>query len=117
MSIYVSCDGKLNPVGSDYIAKIAISKIRRRGDYDLLSYNCHQFVSGCLLGNNEVERDRLWMVKEDAKKAIGASSWRVWDIDQFSEQMKFDALLQSDLNKMLAEFENVEEEFKTNWLS
>ncbi len=77
-SIYVSSrDGRA--VGSRQAAQRALEMVGRSRDYNLVLDNCHQFSSGCLTGNFENSDNFLWMLKETAKKIIGADDdWRKW---------------------------------------
>ena len=78
ISIYVSCkDG--HAVGSQAVARRARSMVGRCRDYNLIFDNCHQFTSGCLTGDFENSDDFLWMLKDTAKKRLGADEWRVWN--------------------------------------
>ncbi|MCD9543402.1 hypothetical protein GLP24_00680 [Photobacterium carnosum] len=86
-SIYVSCDG-VNPVGCDYISSVAESHVGNVYNYGLLKFNCHQFVSGCILGlvidPDDMEaidfiHSTLTGVKTNARFNMDSNNWRVWD--------------------------------------
>ena len=78
VSIYVSCRNK-NPVGSEDVANRAKSRVGRNRDYNVVMDNCHQFSSGCITDNFGNASNFMWMLKDDAKKHLGANEWRVWD--------------------------------------
>ena len=76
MSIYVSsCDS--DAVGSNEVANRAKEMIGRYRDYNVLLDNCHQFTSGCLTGDFENSDNLMCMLKNTAKKELGADEWRV----------------------------------------
>lgn len=77
-TIYVSCKDK-SPVGGSGIAKRARNMVGKHRDYNFILDNCHQFTSGCLTGNFENADNFLWMLKDTAKKTVGADKWRAWD--------------------------------------
>ena len=78
ISIYVSSkDG--HAVGSEAVARRARSMVGCRRDYNLILDNCHQFTSGCLTGDFENSDNFLWLLKDSAKKHLGADEWSVWD--------------------------------------
>jgi len=78
ISIYVSSkDG--HAVGSQAVARRARSMVGSRRNYNLILDNCHQFTSGCLTGDFENADNFLWMLKDTAKKRLGADEWRVWE--------------------------------------
>jgi len=78
ISIYVSCDGS-SAVGGDIIAERAKKMVGEKRDYNLIFDNCHQFTSGCIMGNFENSDNFLWMLKDTAEKEINANTWRVWE--------------------------------------
>ncbi|QOH81206.1 lecithin retinol acyltransferase family protein [Plesiomonas shigelloides] len=81
ISIYVSCsDFFAFATGSDEVAERAKSMLGCSRDYNVILDNCHQFSAGCLTGNFENANIFLWMVKDEAKKVILATKWRVWDL-------------------------------------
>lgn len=51
LSIYVSCSGGEEAVGSASIANRARELVGRRRNYNLIHDNFHQFVSACITGN------------------------------------------------------------------
>lgn len=76
--IEVSCiDGCA--VGSEEVANRAIEMIGSTREYNLILDNCHQFTSGCLSGNFENPYNFLWMLRDEAKRVLGADSWRAWE--------------------------------------
>jgi len=78
MSVYVSSsDGYA--VGSESVASRARSMVGHRRNYNIIMDNCHQFTSGCLTGNFDNADNFLWMLKDTARKCLGADEWRVWD--------------------------------------
>lgn len=78
ISIYVSSkDG--HAVGSQAVARRARSMVGSRRNYNLILDNCHQFTSGCLTGDFENADNFLWMLKDTARKQLGAEEWRVWE--------------------------------------
>ena len=79
MSIYVSCNGT-NSVGSYEVAKRAEAQVGKKRNYHLAFDNCHQFTAGCLTGDFEDPNNFLWMLKDEARNALGADTWRVWDL-------------------------------------
>lgn len=76
-TIYVSCTNG-SAVGSDSIARRAANMLGRSRKYDLILDNCHQFTSGCITGDFDNADNFLWMLRNTAQKAIGATEWRVW---------------------------------------
>lgn len=81
VNIYVSCEGSYVS-NQQYVADIATQMLGRYRSYNVLIDNCHQFVSGCLSGDFENSCSFMWMLKDEAKKHIGANTWRHWD-DEF----------------------------------
>ena len=78
ISIYVSSkDG--HAVGSQAVARRARSMVGSRRNYNLILDKCHQFTSGCLTGDFENADNFLWMLKDTARKQLGAEEWRVWE--------------------------------------
>lgn len=77
-TIYVSCNGKV-PVGGSDVAECALGMVGHHRDYNFILDNCHQFASGCLTGNFENSDNFLWMLKDTAKSALGADTWRAWE--------------------------------------
>ena len=78
-SIYVSCNRGV-PVGSHEIVKRALSKVGSTRSYSLIFDNCHQFTAGCLTGNFENSCNFMLLLKEEVKKGINGTEWKVWDI-------------------------------------
>jgi hypothetical protein len=77
MFIEVSCD-EFGVVGSDEVAERAIGMVGKSRNYNLILDNCHQFAAGCLTGNFENANNLLWMLKDEARKVLGATKWRAW---------------------------------------
>jgi hypothetical protein len=75
-TIYISCHNDL-PVGSRQAAQRAHAMVGMQKGYDLVSDNCHQFVSGCLTGDFKNADKFFWMVRNTARKAIGATKWHI----------------------------------------
>lgn len=75
--IYVSCHD-YSPVGSLLVANRARAKVGARRNYSLLMDNCHQFSTGCLIGDFENASNFLWMLKWEAEKQLNANTWRIW---------------------------------------
>ena len=85
MSVYVSSsDG--HAVGSQTVARRARTMVGRHRDYNLIFDNCHQFTSGCLTGDFENSDNFLWMLKDTAKKRLGADQWCVWDLGTINKK-------------------------------
>jgi len=81
VNIYVSCKG--NYVSNlQYVADNAIQMLGSYRNYNVLIDNCHQFVSGCMTGDFENSCSFMWILKDEAKKHLGANTWRHWD-DEF----------------------------------
>ena len=74
-TIYVSCKGE-SPVGRKEVAERALKMVGRRRGYNFLFGNCHQFTSGCLTGNYNNADSFFWMLRDTAKQALGADTWR-----------------------------------------
>lgn len=83
VSIYVSCKNGA-AVGGERVAAAALRKRYSKRDYNLILDNCHQFTSGCLTGKFENSDNFLMFLKQQAKESLGATEWRVWDIDVFA---------------------------------
>lgn len=79
LSIYVSCNEE-TAVGSSSFAKLAKAMAGGERPYNVILDNCHQFASGCITGEFDNADNFLWMLKNTAKKEMGATCWRVWDI-------------------------------------
>jgi len=100
--IYVSCD-HYGAVGHDAVARGADTHVGERAFYGLLIKNCHQFSTKCV---NYAERDdadlslfdgllsvtpsetwepTLGILKDTARKKLGATKWRLWDWDNEAE--------------------------------
>lgn len=101
--IYVSCD-RHGAVGHSAVAEGADAHVGERAFYGLLIKNCHQFSTKCV---NYTDRDSadgslwgdLWslipgetweptlgVLKDTARKKLGATKWRLWDWDKDAEQ-------------------------------
>jgi hypothetical protein len=78
-SIYVSCDDE-TAVGKTNTVMRAMEQVGNRTKYNAIMNNCHQFTSGCLTGNFGNADRFLWMLKDTARKFIGATCWSIWDI-------------------------------------
>lgn len=78
-TIYVSCCDQ-SPVGGPDVGQRARNMVGKHRDYNFILDNCHQFTSGCLTGIFENADNFLWMLKDTAKKTLGADKWRAWDI-------------------------------------
>ncbi len=76
--IYVSCRDEC-VVGSEIVAKRALSQVDGTRDYNLFLDNCHQFSSGCITGDFENADNLLWMVKHTCGEYMGANKWRIWE--------------------------------------
>ena len=100
--IYVSCD-KYGAVGDSAVAHGANSHVGERAFYGLLIKNCHQFSTKCvdyagqdvnddswfsggLSLNLETWEPTLLMLKNAARKQLGATKWRLWDWDNEAEE-------------------------------
>jgi uncharacterized protein YycO len=77
-TVYVS-SANGEAVGSDAAVDRAWEMLGKKRDYNFLIDNCHQFSSGCLNGDFEYHLNFLWMLKDEAKKTIGATEWLLWD--------------------------------------
>ncbi|WP_404471088.1 hypothetical protein LG301_10370 [Vreelandella venusta] len=86
-SIYVSCEGVYS-VGSTSAAELAESLVGMQYSYGITKFNCHQFVSGCLLGYVRdpdfvgfVDRvhSTLTGLKITSRVNLGSDNWRVWN--------------------------------------
>ena len=77
-TVYVS-SANGEAVGSDAAVNRAWEILGKKRDYNFLIDNCHQFSSGCLNGDFEYHLNFLWMLKDEAKKTIGATEWLLWD--------------------------------------
>jgi hypothetical protein len=78
MTIYVSSRNGL-AVGDEEVARRAKSMIGKSRSYNFLFDNCHQFTAGCLTGNFDNTKNFVWMLKDEASKALGSQEWRAWD--------------------------------------
>ncbi|WP_449432366.1 lecithin retinol acyltransferase family protein [Pseudomonas putida] len=77
ISIYVSCkSGKA--VGSKSAAAYARSMIGSKSNYSLFENNCHKFTSSCISGRNTAAVSFFYLLKQQVKKELGCSEWRVW---------------------------------------
>ncbi|WPC75926.1 lecithin retinol acyltransferase family protein [Vibrio porteresiae] len=86
-SIYVSCSNT-SSVGCSYAADVALSEVGNKYDYSIIKFNCHQFVSGCVLGFILEPESMDWGdrivssltgLKLVCRENIGSDNWRVWD--------------------------------------
>lgn len=78
ISIYVS--GKNgSSIGSNDIARRAMSMVGGSRDYNLVLDNCHQFTAGCLSGNFENACNFFWMLEMEAKDKLTSNEWCIWD--------------------------------------
>ena len=77
-TVYVS-SANGEAVGSDAAVDRAWEMLGKKRDYNFLIDNCHQVSSGCLNGDFEYHLNFLWMLKDEAKKTIGATEWLLWD--------------------------------------
>lgn len=100
--IYVSCDSH-GAVGNPVVARGANAHIGERAFYGLLIKNCHQFSSKCVsYSDRDDADDSLWgalwsalpgetweptlgVLKDTARKKLGATKWRLWDWDNAAE--------------------------------
>ncbi|MCK8825789.1 VWA domain-containing protein [Fuchsiella alkaliacetigena] len=97
--IYVSCD-KNGAVGDREVSQGAKDHIGDRSFYGLVFNNCHSFSSKCLdyskqnyTFNSTFELrdiDETWeptvkLLKQKAKKKLGATKWKLWDWKNQSE--------------------------------
>ncbi len=78
-SIYVSCQDT-EAVGSEAVAQRAMDAVGSTRGYNFILDNCHQFTAGCLTGDFDNTNNFLKFLKQEAKDALGANSWRVWDL-------------------------------------
>jgi uncharacterized protein with von Willebrand factor type A (vWA) domain len=93
--IYVSCD-RNGAVGDVAVAGGADGHVGERAFYGLVFKNCHQFSTRCVNYKPDAADgllvDRLWsivpgesweptlgLLKEAARKKLGATKWRLWD--------------------------------------
>jgi hypothetical protein len=101
--IYVSCD-QHGAVGHPMVAHGADAHVGERAFYGLLIKNCHQFSSKCVnYSDLDQAEDTIWeslwsalpgatweptlaALKEDAKKKLGTTKWRLWDWDKDAAQ-------------------------------
>jgi uncharacterized protein with von Willebrand factor type A (vWA) domain len=100
--IYVSCD-RHGAVGHPVVADGAATHVGERAFYGLVIKNCHQFSTKCVnyVGQYEAENS-LWegllplipgetweptlaILKDAARKKLGATKWRLWDWDKDGE--------------------------------
>lgn len=97
--IYVSCDAH-GAVGHPVVARGADAHVGERAFYGLIINNCHQFSTKCvnysvldvaddsLLSSlwaqlpSETWEPTLSVLKETARKKLGATKWRLWDWDK-----------------------------------
>ena len=77
MFIEVSCSDDF-AVGSEEVADRARMMIGRSRNYNLILDNCHQFTSGCLSGDFENPHNFMWMLRDEARRVLGADEWRAW---------------------------------------
>lgn len=66
-------------VGSEKVALRAEIMVGSNRNYNLVLDNCHQFTSGCLSGDFENPHNFMWMLKDEARRVLGAESWRAWE--------------------------------------
>ena len=76
--IYVSSKNG-TAVGSPSAADFALSLVGTREEYNLVTNNCHQFVSRCVSSDFDNSDSLLWMLKDTCRKEFGATEWRLWD--------------------------------------
>ena len=65
-------------VGKKDIAKRALEKVGKLQGYQLLTNNCHRFVSGCITGEFDNADFLMWALKDTCKKRLGASTWNLY---------------------------------------
>jgi uncharacterized protein with von Willebrand factor type A (vWA) domain len=100
--IYVSCD-RHGAVGHPVVADGADTHVGERAFYGLVIKNCHQFSTKCVNYTDRNDADRsLWegllsvipgetweptlsVLKDAARKKLGATKWRLWDWDKDTE--------------------------------
>ena len=100
--IYVSCD-RHGAVGHYSVARGADSHVGERAFYGLVFKNCHQFSTKCvnyadydITANSQVDgvllmtpgetwEPTLGILKDAARKKLGATKWRLWDWDNEAE--------------------------------
>lgn len=99
--IYVSCD-KYGAVGDNAVAHGANSHLGERAFYGLVIKNCHQFSTKCVDYAGQNVNDDSWfsgglslnletweptlsILKNAARKKLGATKWRLWDWDNDDE--------------------------------
>lgn len=101
--IYVSCNSD-GAVGRGVVARGADAHVGERAFYGLVIKNCHQFSTKCVSYADRVDDDNsLWdglmsrmpgetweptlgILKETARKKLGATKWRLWDWDTEAER-------------------------------
>jgi len=101
--IYVSCDGH-GAVGHPVVARKADRHVGDQAVYGLVIKNCHQFSTKCVnysdredadgsllnsflsLLPNETWEPTLRILKDTARRKLGATKWRLWDWDHDTEQ-------------------------------
>lgn len=115
--IYVSCN-KNGSVGSKLVSDKAISHIGDKNKYGLFFDNCHQFSEKCVDASIEnytirnalefKDVDETWEttikdLKKKAKKKLGATKWKLWDINNNQEKSE-----KPNEQEMKDYFENLE---------
>lgn len=115
--IYVSCN-KNGSVGSKLVSDKAISYIGSENKYRLVFNNCHQFSEKCVDASMEnytmrnaleiKDIDETWettikYLKKKAKKKLGATKWKLWDINNNQEKSE-----KPNEQEMKDYFENLE---------
>ena len=80
VSIYVSCHGN-RPVGDDEVVRRALNVVNAWPRHASLLKNCHEFTVGCLTGNLHNADGSMSGVEKAAARALGADTWRVWDLE------------------------------------
>lgn len=119
--IYVSCNAN-SPVGHANVADAAQNRVGERSLYGLVIKNCHQFSTECVR-RSPLDHDHgvlseltphlesweltLRVLKDAARRKLGATSWRLWDWEQTgARDPEPDAAATSDYFENLALDEN-----------
>lgn len=77
--IYVSSSSSSNKaVGKKRTAERAEEAIGTFKEYDMISENCHQFVSGCITGNFDNGDNLMGFLKHTCKRAFLADRWNLF---------------------------------------
>lgn len=117
--IYVSCD-QYGAVGDDDVAYEAESHVGESSFYGLVFRNCHEFSSKCL--SHSSRNPSLWeraknrffsladtewegsirKLKRDARNKLGATKWRLWDLNAQDKTPEPDWDAQNDFFKQQA---------------